>query len=186
MFLFSFGFLALIFLFIVGFVAIYNGLVNLRNRSEEAWSDIDVQLKRRYDLIPNLVETVKGYQIHEKETLENVTKARNMAIAATTPVQKADAENILTSSLKSLFAVAENYPNLKANENFLELQTKLSEIEEEIQRARMYYNAIVRDLNNKIEMFPSNFVANMYGFKKKEYFELEVPEEERKVPKVKF
>jgi len=172
---------------IIAFVAVgmYNGLVKLRNTSEQAWSDVDVQLKRRYDLIPNLVETVKGYASHEKETFEKVVQARNQAMNATSPEDKAQAENFLQSTLKSLFALAEAYPELKANQNFLDLQDELSNIEEQIQLARRYYNAVVRDLNTKIETVPSNIIANMFHFEKKEYFELD-SEEERQTPQVSF
>ncbi len=166
-------------------VAIYNSLVKLRNTSEQAWSDVDVQLKRRYDLIPNLVETVKGYASHEQETFEKVVQARNQAMGAATPGEQGQAENFLTSALKSLFALAEAYPDLKANQNFLDLQDELSNIEEQIQLARRYYNAVVRDLNTKIESVPSNFVANMFNFEKREYFELD-SDEERETPKVDF
>lgn len=166
-------------------VGIYNSLIKLRNTSEQAWSDVDVQLKRRHDLIPNLVETVKGYASHEKETFEEVVKARNQAMGASTPEGKAQAENFLQSTLKSLFALAEAYPELKANQNFLDLQDELSNIEEQIQLARRYYNAVVRDLNTKIESVPSNFIANWFNFEKKEYFELDA-EEERETPKVDF
>lgn len=167
------------------FVFLYNGLVSLRNRSEASWSDIDVQLKRRHNLIPNLVETVKGYASHEKGTLEDVVKARNMAMQSTTPGEKAQAENFLQTTLKSIFALSESYPDLKANENFIDLQNQLSEMEDQIQLARRYYNAVVRDLNTKIETVPSNIVANMFGFLKKEYFELDSPEQ-RITPKVAF
>ncbi|MEQ9618069.1 MAG: LemA family protein [Deltaproteobacteria bacterium] len=166
-------------------VGIYNGLVKLRNSSEQAWSDVDVQLKRRYDLVPNLVETVKGYASHEKETFEKVVQARNQAMNATSPEDKAQAENFLQSTLKSLFALAEAYPELKANQNFIELQTELSNIEEQIQLARRYYNAVVRDLNTRIESVPSNIVANIFNFQKREYFELDSAEE-RKAPQVSF
>ena len=166
-------------------VGIYNGLVKLRNTSEQAWADVDVQLKRRYDLIPNLVEAVKGYASHEQETFEKVVQARNQAMGAATPGDKGQAENFLTSALKSLFALAEAYPDLKANQNFLDLQDELSNIEEHIQLARRYYNAVVRDLNTKIETVPSNIVANMFNFETKEYFELD-SEEEREAPKVDF
>ncbi len=166
-------------------IAIYNSLVRLKNQSEEAWSSIDIQLKRRHDLIPNLVETVKGYAAHEKETLSKVIEARNMAMNASGSIEKrAEAENFLTGTLKSLFALSENYPNLKANENFLQLQNTLNEIEDNIQSARRYYNAVVRDLNTKIEMFPSSIIANMFNFTKKEYFEIE--EREKEPVKVKF
>ena len=177
--------LGLIVAVILFFVGIYNGLIRLRNTSEQAWSDIDVQLKRRHDLVPNLVETVKGYASHEKDTLEEVIKARNMAVGASGPAESGQSENFLTSALKSLFALSESYPDLKANENFLELQTELSEIEEKIQMARRYYNAVVRDLNTKIESVPSNIVANSFGFTKKDYFELESAAE-KAVPEVSF
>lgn len=166
-------------------VAIYNGLIKLRVRSEEAWSDINTQLKRRYDLIPNLVETVKGYATHERGTFENVTKARSAAMSAGTVEDKAKAENFLTSTLKSLFAVAENYPDLKANQNFLQLQGTLTEVEEKLQLSRRYYNAVVRDLNTKISLFPSNIVANLFNFTPKAFFELG-SEEEGKNVKVSF
>ncbi len=157
-------------------VFVYNRLVVLKNRAKEAWSDIDVQLKRRYDLIPNLVETVKGYAAHEKEVLENVTKARTAALAAEESgdlKQIAQAENFLSGTLKTLFAVAENYPDLKASVNFLELQRELRDTEDKIQAARRFYNANVKDLNIEIESFPAMIVANMFGFQKMEFFELE-------------
>ena len=177
---------AAILVFLVALVIIYNKLVRLRNTAEQAWSDVEVQLQRRHDLIPNLVETVKGYMTHERETLEAVTKARQMAVQITGDVVKrAEAENMLTQTLRSLFAVAENYPQLKANENFLDLQQKLAEIEEQIQLARRYYNAVVRDLNNTIDMFPSNIVAKIFHFQHREYFELTEPEAEE-APEVKF
>jgi LemA protein len=166
-------------------VGIYNGLVTLKNKVDEGWADIDTQLKRRYDLIPNMVEVVKGYAKHEKGTFEAVTKARSMAMGATTPEEKAKAENMLTGTLKTLFAIAENYPELKANANFMELQNTLKEIEEHIQLSRRYYNATVRDLNTKIELFPNNIFAGILGFKKREYFEIE-REEERENVKVSF
>ncbi|HUT22227.1 MAG TPA: LemA family protein [Candidatus Bipolaricaulota bacterium] len=165
-------------------VGIYNGLIKLKNRTQEAWSDIDVQLKRRYDLIPNLVETVKGYATHEQSTFLKVTEARNMAMAATTPEEKAKTENMLSSTLKTLFAVAENYPELKANQNFLQLQDELSDTENKIQSSRRFYNGNVRDFNTKIEVFPNNMIAGTLGFKKFEYFEAE--EEEKKNVKVSF
>lgn len=172
---------------VIAFLAVgmYNGLIKLRNTSEQAWSDVEVQLKRRHDLIPNLVETVKGYATHEKETFKQVVQARNQAMNASSPEDKAQAENFLQSTLKSLFALAEAYPDLKANQNFLDLQDELSNIEEQIQLARRYYNAVVRDLNTKIETVPSNFIANMFHFEKKEYFELD-SEEERQAPQVSF
>lgn len=155
-------------------VAIYNGLVKSNVRVDEAWSDITVQLKRRYDLIPNLVKTVKGYAKHEKETLQRVTELRNMAVNATgSPEQQAEVENQFTGALKSLFAVAENYPDLKANENFLELQRELTDTENKIQAARRFYNGAVRDLNTKIQVFPTNMFAQMLGFSSREFFEIE-------------
>ena len=166
-------------------VSLYNQLVKLRNGAESAWSDIDVQLKRRYELIPNLVETVKGYAKHEQSTFEQVTQARSQAMQASGPEAKATAEGNLTRVLKSLFAVAEAYPELRANQNFLSLQEELSSLENAIQNARRYYNAVVRDLNTRCEAFPSNIVASRFGFEKKEYFELEAPEE-RAAPSVSF
>src|SRR3979411_1494689 len=149
---------------------IYNSLVQLRVRADSAWSDIDVQLKRRHDLIPNLVETVKGYASHEKGTFENIAKFRSQAMQATTPEGKAVAENQLTGALKSLFAVAENYPELKASEEFTQLQASLSQTEDTIQNSRRYYNAVVRDLNHKIQSFPTNILAGMFGFPQKQFF----------------
>ena len=149
----------------------YNGLVKLKNRAKEAWSDIDVQLKRRYDLIPNLVETVKGYATHEKELFEKVTQARANAMLAQGIKEKAGAENMLSNTLKSLFAVSENYPDLKASVNFLELQRELSDTENKVQASRRFYNTNVRDLNIKIESFPTNMIAGMFGFKQMELFE---------------
>ena len=180
----------LIFLIAVGgvifyVVSLYNGLVKLRNGAESAWSDIDVQLKRRYELIPNLVETVKGYAQHEQGTFTEVTNARSQAMQANGPEAKAAAEGNLSRVLKSLFAVAEAYPELRANQNFLSLQEELSSLENAIQNARRYYNAVVRDLNTRCEAFPSNLVASGFGFRKKEYFELDAPEE-RTAPSVSF
>ncbi len=166
-------------------ISIYNRLVGLRNGSEGAWSDIDVQLKRRADLVPNLVESVKGYAKHESATFENVTAARSRAAQATTPTERAAAEGNLSGALRGLFAVAEAYPELRANQNFLALQSELSAIEDAVQNARRYYNAVVRDLNTACEAFPSNLVANLFGFAKKEYFELDAPAE-RSAPKVSF
>jgi len=167
------------------FVAVYNSLIRLRNQTDEAWSDIDVQLKRRYDLIPNLVESVKGYAKHERELFEKVTQARAAAMGAKSIEDKGKAENMLSGTLKSLFAVAENYPELKANENFLKLQDELSDTENKIQAARRFYNGNVRDINIRIESFPSNIVASMFNFGKREFFELE--EEAAKEPvKVQF
>ena len=180
------GLLAVFVVIVIALIVIYNKLVRLRNTSEQAWSDVDVQLQRRYDLIPNLVETVKGYAAHEKSTFEAVTKARQQAIQISDDIlAKAQAENMLTQTLRQLFAVAEAYPQLKANENFLDLQKQLADIEEKIQLARRYYNAVVRDMNNAIDMFPSNIVANIFHFHHKEYFDLEEPEA-RKAPEVKF
>ena len=154
-------------------VIVYNGFVSLRNRAEEAWADIEVQLKRRYDLVPNLVNTVKGYATHESSAFENVTKARSMAMGAQGPTKEhAQAENMLTGALKSIFAISEAYPDLKANTNFLELQRELSDTENKIQAARRFYNTNVRDLNIKIESFPSNILAGIFNFVKKEFFDL--------------
>jgi LemA protein len=169
-------------------IAIYNKLVQLRNRTDESWSDIDVQLKRRYDLIPNLLETVKGYAAHEKSVFENVTKARSSAISAEEsgdPKKIAEAENMLSGTLKSLFAVSENYPDLKASENFIELQRELRDTEDKIQAARRFYNSMVRDINIKIDTFPSNIIAKMFNFKKRDFFEITEPEEKETV-KVSF
>ena len=149
----------------------YNGLVRLRNRIENAWSQIGVQLQRRYDLIPNLVETVKGYASHEKGVLESVTQARAAAINAEGPADQARAENMITGALKSLFAVAEAYPDLKANENFAQLQEELSSTEGRIAYARQFYNDAVQSYNTKIQSFPSNLIAGPFGFKEREYFE---------------
>lgn len=161
-----------------GMIAIYNGLIRLKNRVDEAWSDISVQLKRRYDLIPNLVSTVKGYAAHEKEVFEKVTEARTRAMGAGTAGDKAQAENMLSGALKSLFAVAEAYPDLKANQNFLELQRELTDTEDKIQAARRFYNANVRDFNTKIEIFPSNIIAGILNFTKREFFGIEEGEKE--------
>src|SRR3990167_347791 len=158
--------------FVLYIIFIFNGLVQLRNRVGEAWSDIDVQLKRRYDLIPNLINTVKGYAAHETGVFEKVTAARSAAMQAGTPAGKAEAENMLSGALKSLFAVSEAYPDLKANQNFLELQRELSDTENKIQAARRFYNGNVLDLNNKIDMFPSNIIAGMFAFAKREFFEV--------------
>lgn len=176
-------------------VAIYNKFVKLTQRTKEAWADIDVQLKRRYDLIPNLIETVKGYASHERETFEQVTEARAKATqmhvdpSNVTPEQisaMAGAESALTGALSRLLAVAENYPDLKANTNFLELQRELSDTENKIQAARRFYNGNVRDLNIALESFPSNIIGNMFNFKSEEYFELEEGSEEREPVKVSF
>ena len=163
-------------------VMMYNSFVKLVNRTKEAWADIDVQLKRRYDLIPNLVNTVKGYAKHEKETLTKVTEMRAAAINAQGPEAKAGAENMLSGALKSLFAVSENYPDLKANENFLELQRELSDTENKIQAARRFYNGNVRDLNIALESFPQNIIGNMFNFEKREFFELDGDQEAAREP----
>jgi LemA protein len=165
-------------------IGMYNSLVQLRVRCDSAWSDIDVQLKRRHDLIPNLVETVKGYAAHEKGTFENIAKFRSQAMQATTPADKAGAENQLTGALKSLFAVAESYPQLKASEDFTQLQTSLGQTEDTIQNSRRYYNAVVRDLNTKIQSFPNNLIAGMFGFQQRQFFE--VAEADREPVAVKF
>lgn len=166
-------------------VLIFNGLVKLRNRSKEAWADIDVQLKRRYNLIPNLIETVKGYATHEKGVFERVTEARTRAMGATNPKEKGKAENFLTDTLKTLFAVSENYPQLKASGNFLELQRELRDTEDKIQAARRFYNTNVRDLIIKIESFPSNTIAKLFNFERMDLFELKEAEA-RETPTVKF
>jgi len=166
-------------------IVMFNGLVTLKNRAKEAWADIDVQLKRRYDLIPNLVETVKGYATHERELFERVTQARASAMSATGLKDKANAENALSGTLRSLFAVAENYPDLKASTNFLELQRELTDTEDKIQAARRFYNTNVRDLNIKIEKFPANLIANSFGFKEMELFQT-ANEAEREPVAVKF
>ncbi len=167
------------------FIFSYNRLVVLKNRAKEAWADIDVQLKRRYNLIPNLVEAVKGYASYEREVFEKITEARTKAIGAQTTKEKEKAENMLSNTLKSLFAVAENYPDLKASANFLKLQEELRDTEDKIQAARRFYNANVRDLNTKIESFPANIVAKIFGFKKMDLFEIEELTE-KKTPQVKF
>jgi len=177
--------LGLVVLVLLWLVVAYNGLVRLRNRVREAWAQIDVQLKRRYDLIPNLVETVKGYAAHERETLERVIKARQAAIDATGVAQQAQAENMITSALRQIFALSEAYPNLKANENFLALQEELSSTENKIGFARQYYNGEVRSLNTRIETFPTNIIARLFNFQQAEFFELQ-DAAQREAPKVKF
>lgn len=167
-------------------IIIYNKLVRLRTTVKSSWSDIDVQLKKRYDLVPNLVETVKGYAMHEKSVFENVTRARSMAMQASSPADKAKAENMFTETLKSLFAIAEAYPDLKANANFQQLQSELTELENNIEYARRYFNAVVRDYNIMTETFPSNIIAGQFKFEKEEFFELEEPSVERKPVKVSF
>jgi len=166
-------------------IVMYNGLVKLRILCENAWADIDVQLKRRYDLIPNLIETVKGYAAHESGTLEAVVEARNRAMSATGREARAKAENMLTGALKSLFALSESYPQLRAVESFNQLQSTLTEIEGAVQSSRRYYNAVVRDYNTKIQVFPSNLIANAFRFQPEEFFEIE-DDEQREAPKVSF
>ena len=168
----------------IGGIGLYNGLVKLREQADAAWADIDVQLKRRYDLIPNVVETVKGYAAHEQKTFEAVVAARSSAMSAKSPTQKGQAEGMLTGALKSLFALAEAYPDLKAADGFRDLQGTLSKLEESIQNARRYYNAVVRDFNTKIHQVPSNLIASSFNFRDREFFE--VPEGEKAVPKVSF
>jgi LemA protein len=174
------GIIILVIVVVTAFVviAMYNSLVQLKVRCDSAWADIDVQLKRRHDLIPNLVETVKGYAAHEKGTFENIAKYRSQAMQATTPADKAAAENQLSGALKSLFAVAENYPQLRASEEFTQLQGSLSQTEDAIQNSRRYYNAVVRDLNTKIQSFPTNILANMAGFQQRQFFEAETTDRE--------
>ena len=176
-----------VFLIVVGIIAIYNRLIRSRNRVDNAWHQIDVQLKRRYDLIPNLVETVKGYASHEKEVFEKVTQARTMGMNAQTPGQAAQADNMITGALKSLFAVAEAYPDLKANQNFLMLQEELSGTESKIAFARQFYNDSVMTYDNDRQKFPANIIAGMFSgsFAPREYFEVEVAAE-REAPKVEF
>jgi len=178
--------LGLIVVIVFAAVAMYNKLVRLRNTVKSSWSDIDVQCKKRYDLVPNLVEAVKGYASHEKSVFEKVTQARSMAMQAHSPAEMAKAENMIRDTLKSLFAVAEAYPELKANANFQQLQSQLHELENSIESARRYYNAVVRDYNTLIESFPSNLIASQFRFQQGEFFELEAPGEERKAPRVSF
>ena len=182
----SYIILGVIVIVVLAAIAIYNKLVRLRNTVKTSWSDIDVQCKKRYDLVPNLVETVKGYASHERTVFEKVTQARSMAMQATTPAEMAKAENMIRETLKSLFAVAEAYPELKANANFLQLQSQLQELENNIEYARRYYNSVVRDFNIMIESFPSNIIASFFTFKQAELFQLEAPEAERKPVKVSF
>lgn len=176
--------LGLVVVLILWFVAVFNGIVGLRNRTQEAWSDIDVQLKRRHDLIPNLVETVKGYAKHEKELFEKVTQARADAINAKGAKEASEKENVLTGALKSVFAVAENYPELRASENFQKLQDELTDTENKIEAARRFYNGNVRDFNIKIQTFPNSLVAGMTGSKAFEMFG--IAEGEKATPEVKF
>lgn len=174
------GVIAILLLYVI---AVYNGLIARRNQVREAWATVDTQLKRRYDLIPNLIETVRGAAKHESETLAAVTNARNIAMSATGPAS-ADAQNKLTQTLKSLFAVAESYPDLKANQNFLELQRELADTENKIQATRQFYNTVVMGLNTQIEQFPSNIIANMFGITPEKMFEID--ESEKIAPKVQF
>jgi LemA protein len=176
---------AIIVIIVIWLVASFNGLVRLRTEAQEAWADIDVQLKRRYDLIPNLVATVQGYAAHEKGVLENVTAARANAMNAQ-GTAKAAAENQLSSTLKSLFAVAENYPQLKANENFAKLQDELTDTEDKLQAARRFYNGMVRDLNTRVLTFPSNLIAGMFNFTKMDFFGNDLTEAEKQPVAVKF
>jgi LemA protein len=177
--------LGVLVLIVLWLVLAYNGLVTTRNRAQEGYSDIDVQLKRRYDLIPNLVEAVKGYAAHEKTVFEDVTNARTAAMSATGPA-KADAENQLSGTLKSLFAVAENYPDLKASQNFLSLQNELTDTEDKIQAARRFYNGMVRDFNIKLQVFPTNMFASMFGFTKMDFFGTDLTDAEKQPVSVKF
>lgn len=176
--------IVIIVLFILYVTGTYNGLVSLRNRVKDQWAQVDVHLKRRNDLIPNLVETVKGYASHEKDTFEKVIEARNKFNAASTPTEEMDANNMLTGALNKLFALSEAYPELKANQNFLSLQADLKDTEDKIAYGRQFYNDSVLSLNNKIEMFPSNIVAGMFKFEQAKFFE--VNEQEKQAPSVKF
>lgn len=176
------GVIALIVLWII---FTYNGFIRLRNRMKEAWSDIDVQLKRRHDLIPNLLESVKGYMAHEKGVLENVTRARTAIMSAKSQHDMQEGENMLTGALKTLFAVSENYPDLKASQNFIELQREIRDTEDKIMAARRFYNSSVMTLNTKVETFPANLIAKVFSFKQAELFEVQV-ETERELPQVKF
>lgn len=171
---------------IIWFIAAYNSFITVRNRIQEAWADIDVQLKRRYDLIPNLINTVKGYAQHESATFEKITNARSQAMQATSTEDHAKAESELSGALKSLFAVSEAYPDLKANQNFLELQKELTDTENKIQSARRFYNSNVRDFNTRVEVFPSNVIASMFSFKAQEYFNLPEDSVEAQPVKVEF
>ncbi len=179
-------FLIVIAIVIVAIIVIYNGLIRSKNRVDEAWSDIEVQLKRRYDLIPNLVNTVKGFAAQESGVLQKVTEARNMAMNAKTPEEHAKDENMLSGTLKSLFAVSENYPDLKSNQNFMQLQGDLTDTENKIQAARRFYNGNVRDFNTKIEVFPTNLFASMLGFTKRAFFDIDDNGPEQNPVEVKF
>ena len=179
-------FLGIAVLIVIAVIVIYNRLVRLRTTVKSSWSDIDVNLKKRYDLVPNLVETVKGYAGHEKSVFENVALARSAAMKATSPGDKAKSENFFTETLKSLFAVVEAYPQLQANTNFLQLQQQLKELEDNIEYSRRYFNAVVRDYNIMTETFPSNIIAGQFKFERSEFFELEEAGVERKPTKVSF
>jgi len=168
----------------IWFIFVYNGLITLRNRVEEAWSDIEVQMKRRYDLIPNLVETVKGYAKHEDSVFTKVTEARTAAMGAQTMSEHVEAENQLSQTLKSLFAVSENYPQLRASDNFLDLQRNLTDAEDKIQASRRFYNGNVRDFNTKLQVFPTNLIAGMFGFTKRDFYD--APDVVNEAPSVKF
>lgn len=174
----------IVLIIILYFIVTYNSLVKLRNRVRDQWAQIDVELKRRFDLIPNIVETVKGYAKHEGDTLKGIIEARNKFTVASTPEQEMEASNQLTSAFRQIFALSESYPDLKADTNFLGLQHNLEETENKISTARQFYNDTVLNLNNKVEMFPSNIIANMFGFKKETYFEVE--EAQKEAPKVQF
>jgi LemA protein len=178
--------LAVVALVALAVIGIYNGLVRLNVQTDNAWADIDVQLKRRHDLVPNVVETVKGYAGHERQTLEAVVNARSRAVSVqgAGPAERGQAEGALTTALRGLFALAESYPQLRAAENFAQLQDTLAQIEDAIQNARRYYNAVVRDLNTRVQQFPSNIVAGMFGFRNREFFE--IPDAQRETPQVKF
>ena len=178
--------LAIILIVVLGWLAFtYNSLIRGRNQVDQSWADVDTELRRRYDLIPNLVETVKGYAAHEQGTLNAVVEARNRAMAAESPAEHGAAENLLSGALRQLFALAEAYPDLKANQNFLQLQTELAATEDRIQGVRRYYNAAVRDFNNLAETVPTNIVASAFGFSRREFFELE-DEAARSAPQVSF
>ena len=176
--------LIVVLIVLAGGIVMYNGLVRMREQVEASWADIDVQLKRRHDLIPNLVETVKGYATHEQSTLERVIQARNAAVAAHGPVKQAEAENVLTGALRSLFALSEAYPQLRADRSFGQLQETLAQLEEHIQQARRYYNAVVRDYNTRTQQIPTSLIAGSFGFHQEDFFEID--EGEKAVPGVRF
>ncbi len=182
--MFTWIFLGVVAVIALWLIATFNGLVTLKNKTDEAWSDIDVQLKRRYDLIPNLLETTKGYAAHEQGTFQKVVEARNLAMGAKSVTEHAQAETMLTQALKSIFALAEAYPDLKANQTFLQLQAQLAETEDTIQAARRFYNGNVRDFNIKLQVFPTNLIGGVLGFTKRDFFE--IAEAEKAAPKVQF